>query len=162
MAKEMKQDIVVGLDLGTTKVCTIIGEQDDDGQVHIIGVGTTPSAGLKKGSVVNIEETVASIKKSLQDAQRMAGVEVTSAYTGVAGGHIKGLNSRGVIAVSRKDKEIRKRTGRGSSRPPRPSPFPWTGRSSMSSPRNTSWTTRTASRTRWGCRGSVWKRKCTW
>ena len=106
MAKEQKQDIVVGLDLGTTKVCTIIGEQDDDGQVHIIGVGTTPSTGLKKGSVVNIEQTIASIKKSVQDAERMAGVDVSSAFAGVAGGHIKGLNSRGVIAVSRKDKEI--------------------------------------------------------
>src|SRR5579871_2747701 len=106
MAKEIKQDIVVGLDLGTTKVCTIIGEQDDEGQVHIIGVGTTPSTGLKKGSVVNIEQTIASIKKSVQDAERMAGVEVSSAFAGVAGGHIKGLNSRGVIAVSRKDKEI--------------------------------------------------------
>jgi len=106
MAKEQKQDIVVGLDLGTTKVCTIIGEQDDEGQIHIIGVGTTPSTGLKKGSVVNIEQTIASIKKSIQDAERMAGVEVSSAFAGVAGGHIKGLNSRGVIAVSRKDKEI--------------------------------------------------------
>jgi cell division protein FtsA len=106
MAKEMKQDIVVGLDLGTTKVCTIIGERDEEGQVHIIGVGTTPSTGLKKGSVVNIEQTIASIKKSIQDAERMAGVEVSAAYAGVAGGHIKGLNSRGVIAVSRKDKEI--------------------------------------------------------
>ncbi len=106
MAKEQKQDIVVGLDLGTTKVCTIIGEQDDEGQVHIIGVGTTPSTGLKKGSVVNIEQTIAAIKKSIADAERMAGVEVTSAFAGVAGGHIKGLNSRGVIAVSRKDKEI--------------------------------------------------------
>lgn len=106
MAKEQKQDIVVGLDLGTTKVCTIIGERDDEGQVHIIGVGTTPSTGLKKGSVVNIEQTIASIKKSIQDAERMAGVEVSAAFAGIAGGHIKGLNSRGVIAVSRKDKEI--------------------------------------------------------
>ena len=97
---------MVGLDLGTTKVCTIIGEQDEEGQVHIIGVGTTPSTGLKKGSVVNIEQTIASIKKSIQDAERMAGVEVSAAFAGVAGGHIKGLNSRGVIAVSRKDKEI--------------------------------------------------------
>jgi cell division protein FtsA len=106
MAKEQKQDIVVGLDLGTTKVCTIIGEQDDDGQVHIIGVGTTPSTGLKKGSVVNIEQTIQSIKKSVQDAERMAGVEISSVFAGVAGGHIRGLNSRGVIAVSRRDKEI--------------------------------------------------------
>src|SRR5260221_3516854 len=106
MAKEQKQDIVVGLDLGTTKVCTIIGEQDDEGQVHIIGVGTTPSAGLKKGSVVNIEQTIASIKKSISDAERMAGVDVSSAFAVVAGGHIKGLNSPGVIAGYPKDKEI--------------------------------------------------------
>jgi cell division protein FtsA len=106
MAKELKQDVVVGLDLGTTKVCTIIGELDDEGQVHIIGVGTTPSTGLKKGSVVNIEQTINSIKKSVHDAERMAGVEVGSVFAGVAGGHIKGLNSRGVIAVSRRDKEI--------------------------------------------------------
>jgi cell division protein FtsA len=106
MAKELKQDVVVGLDLGTTKVCTIIGELDDEGQVHIIGVGTTQSTGLKKGSVVNIEQTINSIKKSIQDAERMAGVEVSSVFAGVAGGHIKGLNSRGVIAVSRRDKEI--------------------------------------------------------
>jgi cell division protein FtsA len=106
MAKEVKKDIVVGLDLGTTKVCTIIGEQDSEGQVHIIGVGTCPSSGLKKGSVVNIEQTISAIKKSVQDAERMAGVQITSAFAGIAGGHIKGLNSRGVIAVSRKDKEI--------------------------------------------------------
>jgi len=106
MAKEVRKDIVVGLDLGTTKVCTIIGEQDQDGNVHIIGVGNCPSSGLKKGSVVNIEQTIASIKKSVQEAERMAGVEVTSAFAGIAGGHIKGLNSRGVIAVARKDKEI--------------------------------------------------------
>ncbi len=106
MAKEQKQDIVVGLDLGTTKVCTLIGERGEDGQVNIIGVGTTPSTGLKKGSVVNIEQTITSIKKSVQDAERMAGVQVSSAFAGVAGGHIRGLNSRGVIAVSRRDKEI--------------------------------------------------------
>ena len=69
MAKEVKKDIVVGLDLGTTKVCTIIGEQDSEGQVHIIGVGTCPSSGLKKGSVVNIEQTISAIKKSVQDAE---------------------------------------------------------------------------------------------
>jgi cell division protein FtsA len=106
MAKEVKDDIVVGLDLGTTKTCAIIGEQDDEGQVHVIGVGTTPSTGLKKGAVVNIEQTIGSIRKAVQDAERMAGVQVGAVYAGIAGGHIKGLNSRGVIAVSRRDKEI--------------------------------------------------------
>ncbi len=106
MAKEVKDDIVVGLDLGTTKTCAIIGEQDEEGQVHVIGVGTTPSTGLKKGAVVNIEQTIISIKKAIQDAERMAGVQAGAVYAGIAGGHIKGLNSRGVIAVSRRDKEI--------------------------------------------------------
>jgi cell division protein FtsA len=106
MAKEVKDGIVVGLDLGTTKVCAIIGEQDDDNMVHVIGVGTTPSTGLKKGAVVNIEQTIAAIRKAVQDAERMAGVQAGAVYAGIAGGHIKGLNSRGVIAVSRRDKEI--------------------------------------------------------
>jgi cell division protein FtsA len=106
MGKEIKEDVVVGLDLGTTKVCAIIGEMDNEGQVQIIGVGTTPSTGLKKGSVVNIEQTVSAIKKAVQDAERMAGVDIQSVCVGVAGGHIKGLNSRGVIAVARRDKEI--------------------------------------------------------
>ncbi len=106
MAKEVKDGIVVGLDLGTTKVCAIIGEQDDDNMVHVIGVGTTPSTGLKKGSVVNIDQTITAIQKAVQDAERMAGVQAGSVYAGIAGGHIKGLNSRGVIAVSRHDKEI--------------------------------------------------------
>lgn len=106
MAKEIKSDVVVGLDLGTTKVCTVIGERDEEGQIHIIGVGTTPSTGLKKGAVVNIEQTIQSIRKSVQEAERMAGVDVKSVFAGIAGGHIKGLNSRGVIAVSRRDKEI--------------------------------------------------------
>jgi cell division protein FtsA len=106
MAKEMKNDVVVGLDLGTSKVCAIIGEQDDEGQVHVVGVGTTPSTGLNRGAVVNIEQTVAAIRKAIQDAERMAGLDVQSVYAGIAGSHIKGLNSRGVIAVSRRDREI--------------------------------------------------------
>jgi cell division protein FtsA len=106
MAKEVNNGIVAGLDLGTTKTCAIIGEQDEDGLVHIVGVGTTPSTGLKKGAVVNIEQTILSIRKAVQDAERMAGVQVSSVYAGIAGGHIKGITSRGVIAVSRRDKEI--------------------------------------------------------
>ncbi len=106
MAKEIKNDVVVGLDLGTSKVCAIIGEQDDEGQVHVVGVGTTPSTGLNRGAVVNIEQTVAAIRKAIQDAERMAGLEVQSVYAGIAGSHIRGLNSRGVIAVSRRDREI--------------------------------------------------------
>ena len=101
MAK--KDPLVVGLDIGTTKICTVVGEISE-GQVNIIGLGTHPSKGLRKGVVVNIESTVQSIKKAVEEAELMAGCQITSVYAGIAGGHIKGVNSHGVVAV--KNKEI--------------------------------------------------------
>ncbi len=99
-----KQDnVLVGLDLGTTKVCAIVGEVKDDGQVDVIGIGISPSNGLKKGVVVNIDSTVESIRKAVHEAELMAGVEINSVYVGVSGGHIKGLNSRGVAAIKNKE-----------------------------------------------------------
>lgn len=98
-----KDRIIVGLDIGTTKICAVVGELSD-GQVNIIGIGTSPSKGLRKGVVVNIESTVQSIKKAVEEAELMAGCHITSVYAGIAGGHIKGINSHGVIAV--KNKEI--------------------------------------------------------
>ena len=98
-----KDPLVVGLDIGTTKICTVVGEVAE-GQVNIIGLGTSPSKGLRKGVVVNIESTVQSIKKAVEEAELMAGCHITSVYAGIAGGHIKGINSHGVIAV--KNKEI--------------------------------------------------------
>lgn len=100
------RDIVVGLDIGTTKICTIIGEFNENNQIDIIGVGTHPSKGLRKGVVVNIDNTVEAVKKATQEAEHMAGLKVESVFAGIAGGHIKGINSRGVIAVSGKNKEI--------------------------------------------------------
>ena len=93
-----KSDIIVGLDIGTTKICTVVGEAHGDG-VDIIGIGTSPSTGLRRGVVVNIEQTVQSIKKALEEAELMAGCEIRSVYAGIAGSHIKGFNSHGVIAV---------------------------------------------------------------
>lgn len=101
-----KENLVVGLDIGTTKICAIVGEVKEGGRVDIIGIGSHPSRGLRKGVVVNIESTVESIKKAIEEAELMAGVEIKAVYTGIAGGHIKGFNSRGVIAV--KDREINK------------------------------------------------------
>jgi cell division protein FtsA len=102
-----KQDnIIVGLDIGTTKVCAIVGEIKEGGRVDIIGIGSHPSRGLRKGVVVNIESTVESIKKAVEEAELMAGVEINAIYAGIAGGHIKSFNSRGVIAI--KDREISK------------------------------------------------------
>ncbi|MDP2847471.1 MAG: cell division protein FtsA [Humidesulfovibrio sp.] len=94
-----KSDIIVGLDIGTTKICAVVGEARDDGMVDIIGIGTSPSTGLRRGVVVNIEQTVQSIKKALEEAELMAGCEIHSVYAGIAGSHIKGFNSHGVIAV---------------------------------------------------------------
>jgi cell division protein FtsA len=101
------QRVVVGLDIGTTKIGTIVGEVQNDGPVHIIGVGTQPCRGLKKGMVVNIDSTVESIRHAVDEAQAMAGVEITSAYVGIAGGHITGINSTGIIAVKNAEITLR-------------------------------------------------------
>ena len=102
MAKKT-DNVLVGLDLGTTKVCAIVGEVKDGGQVDIIGIGISPSHGLKKGVVVNIDSTVESIKKAVHEAELMAGVEINSVYVGISGGHIKGINSRGVAAIKNRE-----------------------------------------------------------
>ena len=91
-------NLIVGLDIGTTKICCVVGEMSQ-GDVNIIGIGTHPSIGLRKGVVVNIESTVDSIKKAVEEAELMAGCEISSVYTGIAGGHITGFNSRGIVAI---------------------------------------------------------------
>lgn len=98
------KNIIVGLDVGTTKVCTIVGLQHSNSDLEIIGIGTHPSYGLKKGSVVNIDKTVRSIQSSLEEARLMAGVNISSATIGIAGSHIYSFNSSGVVAI--KGKEI--------------------------------------------------------
>ena len=97
------EKIIVGLDIGTTKICAVVGEMLED-EINIIGVGSHPSTGLRKGSVVNIESTVDSIKKAVEEAELMAGCDISSVYVGIAGNHIKGLNSHGIIAI--KGREI--------------------------------------------------------
>jgi cell division protein FtsA len=99
-------DIIVGLDIGTTKVCAVIGQVNHYGAIDILGVGVAPSRGLRKGVVVNIESTVHSVATAVEKAELMAGVEVKSVYAGIAGGHIEGINSRGVVAVASRNKEI--------------------------------------------------------
>ena len=92
------ENIVVGLDIGTTKICCVVGEVRGP-EVNVIGIGTHPSVGLRKGVVVNIESTVESIKKAVEEAELMAGCEISSVYAGIAGGHITGFNSRGIVAI---------------------------------------------------------------
>lgn len=99
-----KNNWVVGLDIGTTKVSAIVGEPTESG-VDIVGIGTHPSRGLRKGVVVNIEATVNSIKRAVEEAELMAGGEITQVYTGIAGSHIKGINSHGIVAI--KEREVK-------------------------------------------------------
>jgi cell division protein FtsA len=96
----------VGLDIGTTKISCIIADQASSGELRVVGVGNAPSEGLRRGVVVDLDKTVASISRSVDEAERMAGMEVKGVHAGIAGDHIRSINSRGVIAVSRKDNEI--------------------------------------------------------
>ncbi len=93
-------ELVAGLDIGTTKICAVIGEMFDDGRVDIIGVGTSASSGMKKGVVVNIESTVKAIHQAIDSASDMAGCDIETVYVGIAGNHIKGFNSPGIIAIN--------------------------------------------------------------
>ena len=102
----MTEEIIVGLDIGTTKICAVVGEVTPDG-IEIVGIGSHPSEGLRKGVVINIEKTVNSIKEAIEEAETMAGCEISSVYAGIAGGHIKGFNSHGVIAL--KEGEVTKK-----------------------------------------------------
>ena len=101
-----KNSYVVGLDIGTKKVAAIIGEITEEKKAEIIGLGTAESRGLRKGIVVNLDSTVDAIKKAQEEAELMAGVEIDAAFIGISGAHIKSFNSRGVIAVSGKNREI--------------------------------------------------------
>jgi cell division protein FtsA len=101
-------DLIVGLDIGTTKICAIIGQVNQNRMIEIIGVGKTPSKGLRRGAVVNIEQTVKTILKAVETAELMSGREVSGVFAGIAGSHIQGINSRGVVAVTGREKEITK------------------------------------------------------
>jgi cell division protein FtsA len=96
-------NLIVGLDIGTTKIAVIIAERTSSGGVDIVGIGTHPSEGLRKGVVINIESTVASIQKAVEEAELMAGCHISSVYAGIAGSHIKGMNSHGIVAIKNKE-----------------------------------------------------------
>ena len=104
MAKKIERNLIVGLDIGTSKVAAIVGEITNEGNIEIIGIGTAPSRGLKKGVVVNLESTVNSIQKAIEEAELMAGCQIRSVFAGIAGSHIRSLNSHGIVAI--KDKEV--------------------------------------------------------
>lgn len=104
MAKKNERNLIVGLDIGTSKVAAIVGEINHEGGIEVIGFGTTASRGLKKGVVVNLESTVQSIQRAVEEAELMAGCQIKSVYAGIAGSHIRSLNSHGIVAI--KDKEV--------------------------------------------------------
>src|SRR5580765_164409 len=104
MAKKPNKDLMVGIDIGTSKVVAIVGEVTADNKLNIVGLGSHPSQGLKRGVVVNIESTVQSIQRAVEEAELMAGCQIYSAYTGIAGSHIRSINSHGIVAI--RDHEV--------------------------------------------------------
>lgn len=102
----VEDQLVVGLDIGTTKICAVVARRNENEGIKVIGIGISPSTGLKQGVVVNIDETVKSITRAIEEAKRMSGVEIVEVYAGIAGDHIRSTNSKGVIAVARTDHEI--------------------------------------------------------
>ena len=104
MSRKSDRNLIVGLDIGTSKVVAIVGEITDEGGVEVIGIGSHPSRGLKKGVVVNIESTVQSIQRAIEEAELMAGCEIHTVHAGIAGSHIRSLNSHGIVAI--RDREV--------------------------------------------------------
>src|SRR5260370_15334561 len=102
----VQERVIVGIDVGTTNICGLVGELDRDGELNIVGVGTCPSQGLRRGVVVNIEETVTSIAAALDRAERLSGKTITTAYVGIAGSHIESENSKGFVAISPSHRDI--------------------------------------------------------
>ena len=94
---------IVGLDIGTSKVAAVVGEVTPDGKLEVIGIGSHPSHGLKKGVVVNIESTVQSIQRAVEEAELMAGGQIDAVYAGIAGSHIRGINSHGIVAIRNRE-----------------------------------------------------------
>ncbi len=104
MSRKTDRNLIVGLDIGTSKVVAIVGDLTVAGNLDVIGIGSSPSRGLKKGVVVNIESTVRSIQRAIEEAELMAGCEINTVYTGIAGSHVRSLNSHGIVAI--RDKEV--------------------------------------------------------
>ena len=100
MLHKKTKDIIVGLDAGTNKICTVVAERDAEGIVHILGIGHAPSQGLRKGLVINAEKTVEAIEKSVAQAEEISGVEINSVFAGIAGGHIQSIRSQGIVPIS--------------------------------------------------------------
>src|SRR5258708_8392887 len=97
---------IVALDIGTSKVCVLVGEVNDRGQLEIIGKGTSPMKGTRRGNIINLDQAIDAVKKAVDEAEVMAGLQIESVFVGIAGDHIRSVNSRGVVSVMGKHKEI--------------------------------------------------------
>ncbi len=160
MSKKTERNLLVGLDIGTSKVVAIVGEVTPEGTLEIIGIGSHPSRGLKKGVVVNIESTVQSIQRAVEEAELMAGCQIHSVYAGIAGSHVRSLNSHGIVAI--RDKEVGATDVERVIDAARAVAIPADQRSFISCRRNSSSTARKESASRWACPACAWKPRCTW
>jgi cell division protein FtsA len=104
MPKKFDKNLMVGLDIGTSKIVTLIGQMSADEHIEVMGIGKSPSRGLKKGVVVNIEAAVQSIQRSIEEAELSAGCQIYSVYVGIAGSHIRSINAHGAVAI--RDREV--------------------------------------------------------
>ena len=104
MAQQESKQMIVGLDIGTSKVVAVVGEIDPDGGMEVVGIGSHPSRGMKKGVVINIESTVNAIQRAVEEDELMSGFQIHSVYVGIAGSHIRSVNSHGIVAI--RDQEV--------------------------------------------------------
>src|ERR1043166_9273836 len=107
-----REKIVVGLEVGTSKVCVVVGELRADGTINIIGVGQCPSRGVRKGEIVDYDNAIACIRQAVGEAEESAGVEIRSVYAGVSGGHIRAFNNRGMVPITNEDRSAKRRVGK--------------------------------------------------
>lgn len=155
-----KNNFIVGLDLGSVKTAALVCTPNPEGKLEIMGLGVAESRGWRKGLIVNLDLTVMAVKKAIEAAETAAKISIGSAFVGVAGAHIKGVNSSG--AVTLEDLPVRRvessaRIWRGLSRPRRASAFPRTASFCKFFRKNSYSITRTASGYRWGWKGRAWK-----
>ena len=160
MAAEQDPRRVVGLDIGTSKVVAMVAEIGADGGLEIIGIGAYPSRGLKKGVVVNIDSTTQSIQRAVEEAELMAGCQIDTLYAGIAGSHIRSLNSHGIVGIS--DGEVYPGMWSGSLTRHRQWPFLQTRKFCTSFRRITSLILRKTLKSRWACLGCGSRPRYIW
>ena len=139
---------IVALDIGTSKVCVLVGEVNDRAQLEIIGKGTAPMKGTRRGNIINLDQAIDAVKKAVDEAEVMAGLQIDSVYAGISGDHIRSVNSRGVVSIAGNARS-RARTSTASSRPRSRSTCRASWKSCTSSRASSSSTDRTAFTIRW-------------